>query len=277
MRKIELGKSGENITIIGQGTWGIEKNQDDLYYKTWIDSLKAGIEHGTTMIDTAEVYGNGASEKTVGEAIKQFPRDNLFIASKVSGFHQRHDQVKKACDQSLKNLGIKTIDLYQVHWPNPFRRLSQTMKAMEELVEEGKIRYIGISNFPVWWMKKVRDNLKKNELVSNQIRISVMKPSAIKKQLPYAKKEGITLIAWSPLNRFGLKGIKPNLRSTLEKIGKDRNLSIHQVALAWLITHENIQAIPKAMHNEHAIENAAVGDIKLTESEMNTINKELKL
>ena len=117
MRKVELGKTGEQIPILGQGTWGIKSRKGKKYYESWKNSLRRGIELGLTHIDTAEIYGFGTSEKVVGELISEYNRDDLFITSKLFPIHLSLKTMKKAANKSLKRLGINTFDLYLIHWP----------------------------------------------------------------------------------------------------------------------------------------------------------------
>ena len=279
MRKIELGKTGEKISVIGQGTWGISQRDNKDTLNNWKEALRVGISEGMNMIDTAEIYGWGTSEKLVGEVISEYNRDDLFIATKVAGMQYGYKSVLNACNNSLKKLNIKTIDLYQLHWPIGAGTIKGSLSACEQLVKEGKIRYIGVSNFSAKKVMKAKETLKSNEIVSNQIFISVTHPNVMKnnKQLPMAKKEGVTLIAWSPFGHNGFKKLSPEINSTLEEIGKNKDITKYQVALSWLINHDRIMTIPKSTSPSHIKQNAASGDIVLTQEEMNKINKVLEI
>jgi diketogulonate reductase-like aldo/keto reductase len=278
MRKIDLGNTGEKINIIGQGTWGFDEEFSTSRYASLKESIEYGIQFGMNFIDTAERYGWGGAELTIGSLIKENPeiREDLFIATKVWGSNLSYNDLKQAANQSLKRLNIKTIDLYQIHWPNPFKRLSKTMRAMEELVNEGKIRYIGVSNFPPFYLNWAQNKLKSQEIVSNQIYFSLAECNPMKNQLTYAKKNNLTLIACSPLGGTkgkNLKELSPNLKQCITKIANERNLTYHQVALAWLSSLGNVLPIPKAASIEHKKQCAAVGDIQLSDSEINQIKQ----
>jgi myo-inositol catabolism protein IolS len=278
MRKISLGKTGEKISIIGQGTWGFDSPYQESDYIPLKNSLKLGIQLGMTMIDTAERYGWGNAEKAVGEVIQSYQgsRDDLFIASKVWGKNLGYHEVIQAANFSCKRMGINTIDLYQIHWPNPLKWLPKTMRAMEELVKIGKIRYIGVSNFPAFLVNWANSWLKKEEIVSNQVYFSLAERKPLNTILPNAKKHNRIVIACSPLG--GTKGnqlqdLPTILQEKIHEIAQQLNLTFHQVALAWLISHENVQVIPKAASESHVRLNAGVGNIQLSDRIISEIDQ----
>lgn len=143
-----LDKTSEQVSVIDMGTWKIGFTADPQERHEQIQALKLGIELGINLIGTAEMYGGGKTEQLVGEAIRG-SRDSVFIATKVWQDNLHHDDVIAACDRSLQRLGVHHIDLYQVHWPNSQVPIRETMNAMERLVRDGKVRYIGVSNFSV--------------------------------------------------------------------------------------------------------------------------------
>ncbi len=263
LRYIELGRTKEKMPVIGMGTWKYGADE-----KREIEALEAGIDAGAKFIDTAELYG---SEGIVGKAIKG--RDDVFVASKVFSSHLRHDDVLAACDASLKRLGIKTIDLYQLHFPNHSIPISETMSAMELLVKQGKIRYIGVSNFSARELEEARSVMKGNEIVSDQVEFSILTRDAEKGLLGHCQKEKTTLIAYSPLGSGALYTPKyAKLLEALSAIGKVHGKTATQVALAWLLAKEEVVAIPKAASKEHVIENVGAAEIKLSTDELGTIN-----
>ncbi|MHA2006336.1 MAG: aldo/keto reductase [Promethearchaeota archaeon] len=269
MRKVQLGKGGEQIPVLGQGTMGIKRGRNKEYYEKWKDSIRKGIELGMTHIDTAELYNFGTSEKIIGEVIKEYDRDDLFITSKLFPMHLGYKSMIKACKKSLKRLDIKYLDLYLVHFPSfVFSKIKKHMKVMEQLLNEGKIRYIGVSNYSVEKFKRGQEHLKSAEIVANQLRANIRSQKHIHKSLPFYKKEGIILTAYSPLGHRGYNKLKGDSRTKLDQVAKSHNASIQQIALAWLINHENVIAIPKAFQVKHIEANAVAADIKLTESEL---------
>jgi len=247
MRKIQLGKTGEYITVIGQGTWGIKRGRSKNYYEKWKSSLKKGIELGMNHIDTAEFYGFGKSERILADLLKEYNRDDLFITSKLFPMHFGYNAMIKACNKSIKRLGINYLDLYLVHFPSfIFPKIKKHMKVMESLLNEGKIRYIGVSNYSIDQFKRGQEYLKKAELVTNQLHLNIISQKHIHKSLPFYVKEGVTVTAYSPLSHRGLTYLEGTIKEMLANIADNHNATIHQIAIAWLINHDNIITIPKA-------------------------------
>ncbi|MGC8597843.1 MAG: aldo/keto reductase [Thermocladium sp.] len=271
----ELDKTGIKIPVIGLGTWGIGGGfwiPDCSNMDSMVKLLREAINMGYTMIDTAEMYGGGCSERIIGEAIKGFPRNDLFIISKVWPTHARHDDVLKSAKASMDRLGTY-IDLYMIHWPARDVPIRETMQAMEELVDEGVIRHIGVSNFDVVELEEARRSLTKYGVVANEIRYNLLDRDAEKDLLPYAEREGITIIAYSPLGTGAI--LRPGSREykLLEEVGSKYGKTPAQVLLNWVIRKPNIVAIPKAARLEHMRENiGAIGwrldddDVKKLES-----------
>jgi diketogulonate reductase-like aldo/keto reductase len=276
MRKIQLGKTGETIPIIGQGTWGIKSRKKKAHYEQWKNSIRRGIELGLTHIDTAEMYGRGTSEKIVGEIIAEYNRDDLFITSKLFPIHIRYKTMKKAAYNSLKRLGISYFDLYLIHWPSLLVSIEKQMKILEELINEGKTRYIGVSNFSVDQFKKAQQALKKVELVNNQVHANLTRQNHIHTSLPFYQKEGIIMTAYSPLAHNGYLNLSGDIRHKLEKMAKSHNATIQQIAIAWLINHEYVITIPKALKIEHVEANARAADITLTQEEISLFYNDAK-
>lgn len=263
MRYVELGKTGEKIPVIGQGTHGIYPNKSKEFYEEWKRSLRKGIELGMTHIDTAEKYGDGFSERIVGEAIKEYNRDDLFITTKLLPTHETEKKMMKAVDQSLKRLGLKFVDLYLIHWLEPYNSIKQLMQVLEKLVDLGKTRYIGVSNFSLDQFRTAQQELKKYELVTNQIEININNHIHLQEDLPYYQDNGITITAYSPFGGNGLEDIPEDIKNKLNNLAKKYNATIYQIALAWLINHENVITIPEAMNLDHIQENAIAAEINL--------------
>lgn len=258
----QLGSTGEKVPAIGIGTWKLGINPEEE-----VKAIRDGISHGMRLIDTAEMYH---TEQIVADAIRS--EKGVFVATKVSPNHFSHDDVIKACNQSLKNLGVKTIDLYQLHWPNPSIPIAQTMGAMEQLVKDGKIRHIGVSNFSVDELKEAQGVMKSNEIVSNQLEYSIFARTIEDEILPYCQKERITVIAYSPLARGELYAKGTSAFDALSAIAKKKGRSISQIALNWLISKPNVIAIPKASSHEHMVENSNSCDFKLDGEDLEKID-----
>jgi diketogulonate reductase-like aldo/keto reductase len=264
----QLGRTGERVSTIGMGTWKIGVYTSLAERAEQVQALKRGIKLGCNLIDTAEMYADGRSEEVVAEAVRDVRKD-IFIASKVSPGHLHHDEVTEACMQSLKRLATSYIDLYQVHWPNPNVPIRETMTAMEELVRDGKIRYIGVSNFTVGQTEEARDALSKSELASNQVEYSLRNRAVEADILPYCKREKLTLIAYTPLARGNVpEAMIP--RALCEKYG----MTPIQVMLNWVTRSECVVAIPKSADVKHVEENASSVSARFSEEEYLTIGND---
>ncbi len=243
----------DKVTSIGLGTWGIGgyESPDSSRDRESVEVLRHGFELGINLIDTAEFYGAGHSEELVGEAIKDFDREELFIISKVWPTHFGYESTKKAARASAKRLGTY-IDLYLLHWPgDDFRRIEETLHALEELVDEGLIRYIGVSNFDLELLKRSQEVMRKYEIVANEVKYSLRdRWSETSGLLEYMMREKIALIAYTPLEKGTLAG-----NPCLAEIGKGYGKTAAQVALNYLIWEENVVAIPKAGSKVHLEEN----------------------
>ncbi|WP_297439141.1 aldo/keto reductase [Thermococcus sp.] len=236
------------------GTWGIGgyERPDYSYDRESVEALRYGLELGINLIDTAEFYGAGHSEELVGEAIRGFERGEIFIISKVWPSHFSYNEAKNAARASAKRLGTY-IDLYLLHWPGEdWGKIEETLHALEELVDEGLIRYIGVSNFDLELLKRSQEAMRRHEIVANEVKYSLKdrwpETSGL---LDYMKREKIALIAYTPLEKGSLAR-----NSCLGEIGKKYGKTSAQVALNYLIWEENVIAIPKAGRREHVEENA---------------------
>lgn len=302
MEYVTLGRGGPKVSAIGIGMWqaGGKSWGRDVRDKDCIAAMVRAVELGITLFDTAEVYGRGHSEEVVGAAIRSAGRENVFIATKVAGDHVRPDDVERACERSLKRLGVREIDLYQIHWPSPWDQvpLRDTMKALEKLQRRGKIRHIGVSNFAVRDMEEARAHLSRTDIVSDQVRYNLLQRDIEAEVLPYCKKEGIAILAWSPIGKGVLAGkyhannrpkdpvrseedlFKPeNLRAAtplvkaLQRIAKARGKTPAQVALAWLRRHPNVVPIPGVKRPAQSEENAGAAGWSLRPAEVRTLSR----
>ena len=246
----QLGRTKEKVSVIGMGCWGLGLSRDASEWAREITSLQRGIELGMNLIDTAERYSSGRSEELVGEAVKDC-RDDVFIATKVAPPNLHYDAVIRACRDSIKRLGVSYIDLYQIHWPDPGVPIKDTMSAMERLVQDGLVRYIGVSNFSVSETDAARAALAKNEIASNQVEYALTNRSVEADILPYCVRERITLMAYSPLARGRIT------RSIPADILERYDMTPAQAMLNWVTRNEQVVAIPKAGSIKHQEENAS--------------------
>ncbi len=304
MRYEELGNTGIKISKIGLGTWqfgtsywGWGKELDE---KKAIEIVRTSLELGINFIDTAELYGWGKSEQIVGKAIKLFDREELVVATKVFPTKLTVRGVIKALERSLKRLNTSYIDLYQTHWPSPVFPLKRALRALERKLEEGRIRAIGVSNFSLEQLKEARSCLAKQDIASNQVEYSLFRRDIERDLLPYCQKEGITIIAYSPLAQGLLTGkygpgrmprglqrrfmiwvsyrkINWSIVDELRKMAEARNATPAQVALSWVIRHKGVVAIPGAKDVRHVKENVAALDIALKEEELTRLDAKSRL
>ena len=267
----QLGNTNVKIPAIGLGTWGIggtfspDYSRDDY----WIKLIRDAINVGVRMIDTAEMYGAGHAEELVGESIKGFDREELFIITKVLPNNLSYDRVISAAKKSLARLKTKYIDLYLIHWYVHGMPLRDVMRALEKLVNDGLVRFIGISNFSVREMEEARSYLSYTDIVANQVKYSIADRSIERDILPYAQREKITIIAYTPLEHGRLARNK-----ILAEIGKKYNKTAAQVALNWLISKPRVVTIPKAGSIEHVKENLGAMGWRLSRDDIEYLDRE---
>jgi diketogulonate reductase-like aldo/keto reductase len=265
----KFGRTGQRVSVIGQGTWMMEGDPDR--ERRAIETLQRGIDLGMTHIDTAEMYGDGRVEELVGEAIAG-RRDQVFLASKVLPSNASFDGTQRACERSLKRLRTDRLDLYLLHWPgeHPIR---ETMRAMEKLVSEGLIRFIGVSNFDVEDLAAAENALRHDRMAADQVLYNLEERGIERRLLPYCERREIALVAYSP---FG-HGKFPSSRSiggrVLALIAERHGRTPRQVALNFLTRHPGVFAIPKATRPEHAIENAGSVGWTLSDEDIAMIDR----
>jgi diketogulonate reductase-like aldo/keto reductase len=263
MQTRELAKTGVQLPVLGLGTW---------QYQGGVDPLRAGIALGAKFIDTAESYG---TEEVAGQAIQGI-RKEIFLATKVSPRHFRYAEVIKAANESLRRLRTEYIDLYQLHWPNYTVPIEETLGAMEALVEHGKIRFIGVSNFMLGDLKKAQRAISKQKIVSNQVRFNLIDRTIENGLLRYCHESGITVIAHSPL-ATGLHGIRAmDPEGVLEAVAASRSRTIAQIALNWCLSGKGVVTIPKASSLEHVTENCQASDFRLSPEELHLLNTKVR-
>ncbi len=272
MKYKNLGKEPVAIPIIGQGTGiGGFLAKNAVYEEKHIRALKRGLDCGMTFIDTAEEYGQGAAEETVGKAV-QGMRDRVFIATKFSPENNSPNSLKRAAEGSLRRLKTDYIDLYQMHWPNPEIPIEETLYAADELVKTGKVRYIGVCNCSFSELKKAVNVLGSNGIVSLQVEYNLFDRTIEQSIMPFCEREKITLIAYSPLDQGRLAyGLEK--RQTLERIADKYGKTSAQIILKWLTMHASVVAIPNSSSENHIQENAASADFDLGDDDFLAIDQ----
>jgi len=258
-----LSDTGVQLPASGLGTW---------QYTGGMEPLSTGIALGATFIDTAESYG---TEEVVGRAI-QGKRKALFLATKVLPRHFRHAQVLTSADASLRRLHTDYIDLYQLHWPNYTIPIEETVGAMEQLVDRGKIRFIGVSNFHVRDLKNAQKAMTKYKIVSNQMRYNLIDRTIELGLLEYCQQQNITVIAHSPLASGLSSMIARDPEGALAKVGRRRSKSAAQIALNWCVSKSGVVTIPKSNSTEHVKENCAASDFRLTAEEIQWLETKIR-
>lgn len=251
--------SGEAVSRLGQGTWSM--GEDKSYFKDEVKAIRHGLELGINLIDTAEMYGEGGAEEVVGEAL-QGKRQEAFIVSKVYPYNASRQGAVKACENSLKRLKTDVIDLYLLHWRGSIP-LNETVEAFESLVEDGKIRYWGISNFDTSDMEELFGLPVGQQAQTNQVLYNLQNREVEWSLYPWCQKRHIPLMAYCPLGQGDLVKNK-----TLKAIAGRHNATAAQIALAWLLTKEDVISIPKAVRLEHIKENQQALNIKLTQEDL---------
>jgi len=272
---LNLAATSEKIPLIGLGTMGLGGYflKDSSRDQEYINLIRNGVELGLTFIDTAEVYGAGHTEELIGKAINK-KRSKVFLASKFSPEHSSFHQVVKSCEYSLKRLQTDYIDLYQIHWPNYDVPLDEIFFALEVLVKKGKIRFVGVCNFPLSWAKEVLKRIKNPPFCSIQDEFNLLNRTAEKQVISFCQKNQLTFIAYSPLDQGKFKDYKHY--KMLEKIAKKYQKSVSQIILRWIINHRNVIAIPKASSLKHLQENASTVNFKIDGKDLEQIDSLFK-
>jgi diketogulonate reductase-like aldo/keto reductase len=232
--------------------------------------LRNAVDLGAFLIDTAEYYQN---EEIVGQAIREI-RNQVFIATKTN--HWRHEEVLQSAEASLRKLGVDRIDLYQLHWPNAAIPMEETLAAMEDLVDQGKVRFLGVSNFAVHEVKRAQAALRKAKIVSNQVRYSVIERTIEPRLLPYCQQQGITILAYSPLGHSFSRIHDNDPHRVLETVASEAGKTQAQVALNWCVRHPGVVAIPKTESERHLAENCASSGWRLSGDQIERLSRSIR-
>jgi aryl-alcohol dehydrogenase-like predicted oxidoreductase len=277
-----LGSTSTKVSAIGMGTSGIggittnalgaRNAKDTSRDAEWIKLLKLGIDLGMTYIDTAERHAGGHCEEIIGEAIKGV-REKVFIATKFSPEDNSYDRVLDAAGRSLRRLGTNYIDLFQIHWPNPRVPLEETTSALQRLLKEEKINYVGLCNFSVRQTKEVLLYLPPENLVAISHGYNLLERSPENNLIPFCKEKGLTFVAYTPF-LYGMMTAKNDQRIVdLSKIAKENNISVAQLILNWVLRESKLITIPKTSKESHLRENAAALDFKVGSKDLEQISK----
>lgn len=246
-------KSGKDLNPIGIGGWAVTQND--------IEALKYSLNKGQNHIDTAEMYGAGESELAVGQAIQDFNREDLYIATKVWKDHVGKGQVRPAVENMLERLGTDYIDLLYIHAPWPDAPWAEAVPQINDLIDDGTVRHFGISNFTVANMEETK-KLSKHAITANQMYYNCLDKSEVPPEfMDYCKQNNIQIVAYTPVARGVLN------HPTLNEIAQKHKSTPAQIALAWCLAKGTLP-IPKATNPKHIDENLAALDIKLSDEEI---------
>ena len=256
--------SGETIPVLGQGTWrlGVGRHSQE----EEISALRLGIDLGLTLIDTAEMYGDGASERLVGRAIRG-RRDDVFVVTKVLPHHATRRRTISACRSSLARLGTDHIDLYLLHWRGTVP-LEETIAGFTDLVRAGAVRHWGVSNFDLKDLRELMSLPDGHAVEADQVLYNLAHRGIESELLPFCRQRRIAVMAYSPIEQGRLLG-HPVLRAVADRHGA----TPAQVALAWAIRHDGVTAIPEAGTPEHVRENHGALELELTASDLAALDR----
>ncbi|MBF0795463.1 aldo/keto reductase [Mammaliicoccus lentus] len=260
-----------SIEPIGLGTW--KMGDDSNNHQDEIDAIQFAINQGANVIDTAEMYGDGASEELIGEAIQSYDREKLYIISKVHPENASRDKVLTSIDNSLKRLRTDYIDLYLLHWKSQYP-LEETISAFEEAKNLGKIKEWGVSNFDTSDMKHLLSLPNGHECVANQVRYNIGDRGIEYDLKPFMRENNIALISYAPIARGDKLGKNLTKSPVLLELSRKYEVDVFQILLAWNIRDGHTLAIPKSSNKLHIENNMGASNIHLTEEDIQKIDSE---
>ena len=266
MKTLQL-KSAREIPILGQGTWRMGEKASQKQAE--IDALRLGIDLGMSLIDTAEMYGEGGAEKIVAEAISPH-REAVYLVSKFYPYNASYQGLIAACDRSLSRLKTDYLDLYLLHWRGSVP-LSETLLGLQHLKQAGKILDYGVSNFDADDMEAGLSLPGGQEIVANQVLYNLMRRGIEWDLLPWCKERNLAIMAYSPVEQRAFVD-----DSKLKDVAAKHNATSTQIALSWLLHQDNVISIPKATNPKHVKENRAALDIKLTKEDLQKLDHAFK-
>jgi diketogulonate reductase-like aldo/keto reductase len=262
-----FGATGRAVPVIGQGTWNVPLRGEAAEEAK--RALRRGVELGLTHIDCAEMYGDGGAEELAGEAIRGLPREELFVVSKVLPSNASYAGTIAACERSLARLGTDYLDCYLLHWRGA-TPLGETMRALEKLLDDGKIRALGVSNFDAADLEEAQAALDHAKIACNQVLYHLGERSVEDHEQPWVDAHDIALVAYTPFGR-GDWTYRPGAR-VLDEIARAHGVGARAVVLAFLTRDPLAFTIPKASTVAHVEENAAAGELRLSDDEIARID-----
>ncbi|MHA8138179.1 aldo/keto reductase [Lactobacillaceae bacterium Scapto_B20] len=268
MKQIDF--NGVKIPAIGMGTWHM--GSDPELYDQQKATIQYGINHGATVIDTAEQYGQGDSEAIIGDAIKGFPREDLFLISKFYPFHAKKQQMEAALDASLQRLGTDYLDLYLYHWPGA-TPLSEVVDNLAAMQHTGKIKHWGVSNFDLSDMQDLWSLPNGKDVMANEDLYNIGSRGIDYDLLPWQREHHIPLIAYAPVDQADTRGAKITKQRALAEVAKRHHANEYQIMLAWVIRDGQTLAIPQTDQQSHMQSNIDAANIELTADDLNLLEQ----
>ena len=265
MRHQKFGNNGPDVSVVGQGTWYLDRGDRS----SAVAALRRGVDLGMTHIDTAEMYGD--AEQVIADAIEG-RRDDLFLVSKVLPSNASRRGTVTACERSLKRLKTDRLDCYLLHWRGSYP-FEETVAAFDELMSAGKIRSWGVSNFDVDDLDELFDVAGEGAIACNQVLYHLQERAIEHAVNPWCAQHGVAVVAYSPFGHDDFPSPRSKGGEVLRAIADAHKATPRQVALAFLTRAPQVLAIPKASSAEHAADNAAAGDLKLADSEIAALDK----
>ncbi|UUX33289.1 aldo/keto reductase [Fundicoccus culcitae] len=262
--------AGRNVLAIGFGTWHMGDHAKSKEQE--IQAIRTGIEAGIQVIDTAEMYGSGRSEMLVGEAIKPYRREDLFLISKVLPSNASKRQLSKSLDASLKRLGTDYLDQYLLHWRGSVP-LSETVEALEEQKQKGKIKSWGVSNLDTDEIEEILALEQGAQCQSNQLLYNIGERGIEFDLLPFMRQHNIPLIAYSPVAQGDSFGAGFTKQKVIIAMAQKYQSDVYQLALAWCIRDGNTIAIPQSSNPDHVRSNVQAATIELTQEDLERIDQ----
>lgn len=270
MRKVKLHDT-TLIPQLGQGTWNM--GESTARYDSEVEALRWGIDHGMTLIDTAEMYGDGAAEELVGDAIRPYNRKDLFLVSKVYPWNAGRKNIFRSCEDSLERMGTDHLDLYLLHWRGSVP-LAETVECMEELKQQGKILRWGVSNFDTADMKELLHVRNGDQCQVNQVLYHLGSRGVEYDLLPFMNEHGIPMMAYCPLAQAGRLKQKLLSSRVLQEIAEAKGRTVMQILLAFTLLRDDVIPIPKASSVAHTSANRDAAEIILTQEECDLLDRE---
>lgn len=263
---------GVTLPKIGFGAWNIGGGSypDLSLDPASMTAIRSALEIGYTHFDTAEGYASGHSEELIGRAIRETnaKREDVFITTKVSPEHLSYDDVLKACERSLRHLGMDYIDMYLIHWPGTGVNYQETFRALNQLVQDGKVRHLGVSNFKLKLLKQVQ-GYSEAPIITDQIPYRLPDKTYVENGvIEYCQQNDILVTAYLPIKFRNL-----SVNKTIQSIAEAHRATPYQIALAWLVAQPRVITIPMSYNPQHIRENFQAADIELTPDEYKTLSE----